>query len=315
VVGPGRRRSPGGEAGDRSQCRTVPYDGFPSIVAHPAPTLTPVSGAPPVAAGQDGWMDSAARLVALEGSFNFRDLGGYATADGRTVRWGRLFRSDALHELTPGDVATCGRSPTHRRRPADDRELARSGRGPLRARGRGLPPPGGGQGGRPGSTARPTVAADGEAVAPRHRPATTWPSGTSGTSTWAAMPSPGRSPSSAPASAIPWSSTVPRARTAPGVLAALVLELLGVDGCHRHRLRDHRRTDRAESSSAGAPSRASPSGWPRCPRRGSAWRGRPWRGSWTDSGHLWRRPGVGPRAGVSAADLDRMADLLLEPSV
>lgn len=45
------------------------------------------------------------RRLALTGSFNFRDLGGYETADGRTVRWRRLFRSDALHGLTLEDIA------------------------------------------------------------------------------------------------------------------------------------------------------------------------------------------------------------------
>ncbi|MER5642103.1 tyrosine-protein phosphatase [Kitasatospora sp. NPDC002227] len=30
---------------------------------------------------------------------NFRDLGGYPAADGRTVRWGRLYRSDSLGKL------------------------------------------------------------------------------------------------------------------------------------------------------------------------------------------------------------------------
>lgn len=45
------------------------------------------------------------RRIVLEGCLNFRDLGGYPTADGRIVRWRRLFRSDALHLLTPGDVA------------------------------------------------------------------------------------------------------------------------------------------------------------------------------------------------------------------
>lgn len=44
------------------------------------------------------------RLIALEGCFNFRDIGGYPTRDGRRVRWRRLFRSDGLHALTPGDV-------------------------------------------------------------------------------------------------------------------------------------------------------------------------------------------------------------------
>ena len=37
-----------------------------------------------------------ARLVPLETAFNLRDLGGYPTAEGRTVTWGRLYRSDDL---------------------------------------------------------------------------------------------------------------------------------------------------------------------------------------------------------------------------
>jgi protein-tyrosine phosphatase len=45
------------------------------------------------------------RVIRLEGCLNFRDLGGYPTEDGRTVRWRQLFRSDALHLLTPADVA------------------------------------------------------------------------------------------------------------------------------------------------------------------------------------------------------------------
>jgi protein-tyrosine phosphatase len=44
------------------------------------------------------------RRIALEGALNFRDLGGYASADGRVVGWGRLFRSDALHQLSPDDL-------------------------------------------------------------------------------------------------------------------------------------------------------------------------------------------------------------------
>jgi protein-tyrosine phosphatase len=46
------------------------------------------------------------RLVALEGALNFRDLGGYRGLEGRTVRWGRVFRSDALHALTERDLQT-----------------------------------------------------------------------------------------------------------------------------------------------------------------------------------------------------------------
>jgi protein-tyrosine phosphatase len=44
------------------------------------------------------------RLVPFEACFNFRDLGGYETRDGRTVRWGRVYRADTLHRLTPADV-------------------------------------------------------------------------------------------------------------------------------------------------------------------------------------------------------------------
>jgi protein-tyrosine phosphatase len=45
------------------------------------------------------------RVIDLEGCLNFRDLGGYPTDDGRTVRWQRLYRSDALHHLSAADVA------------------------------------------------------------------------------------------------------------------------------------------------------------------------------------------------------------------
>ena len=45
------------------------------------------------------------RRVPLEGSVNFRDLGGYNAGDGRRIRWGRVFRSDNLARLTEADVA------------------------------------------------------------------------------------------------------------------------------------------------------------------------------------------------------------------
>ena len=40
----------------------------------------------------------------LEGTPNFRDLGGLATVDNRVTRRGVLFRSSGLEELQPGDV-------------------------------------------------------------------------------------------------------------------------------------------------------------------------------------------------------------------
>ncbi len=50
-------------------------------------------------------MPTISRRLALSGSSNFRDLGGYIGRDGRRVRWRRLFRSDHLGELTPDDIA------------------------------------------------------------------------------------------------------------------------------------------------------------------------------------------------------------------
>jgi protein-tyrosine phosphatase len=45
-----------------------------------------------------------ARRVSLQGVVNFRDLGGYATPDGRLTRWGQIFRSDVLADLTDADL-------------------------------------------------------------------------------------------------------------------------------------------------------------------------------------------------------------------
>ena len=44
------------------------------------------------------------RKLPFKGSHNFRDLGGYKTADGKTVKWGKVYRSDNLHSLTDEDV-------------------------------------------------------------------------------------------------------------------------------------------------------------------------------------------------------------------
>jgi protein tyrosine/serine phosphatase len=45
-----------------------------------------------------------ASWVTLEGCFNFRDLGGYRTAEGARLRTGRVFRSDGLQALTAADL-------------------------------------------------------------------------------------------------------------------------------------------------------------------------------------------------------------------
>lgn len=47
----------------------------------------------------------AERVLPLEGGVNFRDLGGYRTLDGRSVKWGKLYRSGVMSDLTEGDYA------------------------------------------------------------------------------------------------------------------------------------------------------------------------------------------------------------------
>ena len=44
------------------------------------------------------------RRLCLEGTPNFRDFGGYGTADGRRVKWGYLYRSGQLSTLSDRDI-------------------------------------------------------------------------------------------------------------------------------------------------------------------------------------------------------------------
>jgi Tyrosine phosphatase family len=45
-------------------------------------------------------ISSGSRWVKIDGASNTRDIGGYRTTDGHTVRWGILYRSGQLSELT-----------------------------------------------------------------------------------------------------------------------------------------------------------------------------------------------------------------------
>ncbi|MEM6284654.1 MAG: tyrosine-protein phosphatase [Chloroflexota bacterium] len=47
----------------------------------------------------------AERDLTLDGAVNFRDIGGYRTADYRYVRWGRVYRAGRLAQLTENDHA------------------------------------------------------------------------------------------------------------------------------------------------------------------------------------------------------------------
>jgi protein tyrosine/serine phosphatase len=49
-------------------------------------------------------MDAQTRWIELDGAANVRDLGGLATTDGLSTRFGRVLRSDNLQDLTPADV-------------------------------------------------------------------------------------------------------------------------------------------------------------------------------------------------------------------
>jgi len=59
-------------------------------------------------AGDGPFVVVAERLIPLEGAMNFRDLGGYRTDTGRQVRWGRVYRSDHLGDLTEADELRLG---------------------------------------------------------------------------------------------------------------------------------------------------------------------------------------------------------------
>lgn len=48
--------------------------------------------------------DYSNRHYPFEGCFNFRDIGGYPTVDGRKVRWGRFFRAGRQDRMTAADL-------------------------------------------------------------------------------------------------------------------------------------------------------------------------------------------------------------------
>ncbi|OEJ27356.1 protein-tyrosine-phosphatase [Streptomyces agglomeratus] len=50
-----------------------------------------------------------ARRIPLQGAINVRDLGGYRTYGGQEVRYGQVYRADALSKLTDSDVAALAR--------------------------------------------------------------------------------------------------------------------------------------------------------------------------------------------------------------
>lgn len=51
-------------------------------------------------------MNAASRHIAIDGSHNIRDLGGYLTARGTPIPYRRFLRADCLHRLAPGGTET-----------------------------------------------------------------------------------------------------------------------------------------------------------------------------------------------------------------
>jgi protein-tyrosine phosphatase len=84
---------------------------FATVRADSFSSPTPTDLARPyflVARGRDRRLIGARRL-ALEGAFNFRDLGGLQMDDGRRIRWGWVYRSDDLNGLTTADFTRLNR--------------------------------------------------------------------------------------------------------------------------------------------------------------------------------------------------------------
>lgn len=81
----------------RTRNRHVAVRAPVAVPDRPCFTLVPETG-PPVMVAE--------RRVPLQGCFNFRDLGGYGTDSGRRLKWGTVFRSDAMARLTDHDHLT-----------------------------------------------------------------------------------------------------------------------------------------------------------------------------------------------------------------
>ncbi len=78
---------------------TVALLGVAAIQFVPAPALV-------IPAALPAEQREAHRLLNFEGITNFRDLGGYPTADGRQVKWGVLYRAATLAESSKADLAS-----------------------------------------------------------------------------------------------------------------------------------------------------------------------------------------------------------------
>lgn len=81
---------------------------LPACKEAAAPDAAATASLSPVAANAAA-LDDPRRVLPLEGGVNFRDLGGYMTADGRVTKWEVLYRAGSPAGLTAADQAELAR--------------------------------------------------------------------------------------------------------------------------------------------------------------------------------------------------------------
>ena len=57
----------------------------------------------PIHKTDNAFQNEEHRLLPMDGAHNTRELGGYKTLDGRSIKWGMLFRSDKLSDISNTD--------------------------------------------------------------------------------------------------------------------------------------------------------------------------------------------------------------------
>ena len=57
----------------------------------------------PIHKTDNAFQNEEHRLLPMDGAHNTRELGGYKTNDGKSVKWGMLFRSDKLSDISKAD--------------------------------------------------------------------------------------------------------------------------------------------------------------------------------------------------------------------
>ena len=59
----------------------------------------------PIHKNDNSFQNEDYRLLPMDGAHNTRELGGYKTTDGKSIKWGMLYRSDKLSDISDTDQA------------------------------------------------------------------------------------------------------------------------------------------------------------------------------------------------------------------